>query len=83
MLFDDNTIKVARKPGKKQKGNLVGCTRKVKDEKEMRKKCIEKIRREPPVIGFGEKNNTNQTYSCPRDLRLPIWAPLKPLFGPL
>ena len=26
LLFDDNKIKLARKPGKKQKKNLVGCT---------------------------------------------------------
>ena len=28
-LFDDNKIKMARKPGKKQKENSVGCTGKV------------------------------------------------------
>ena len=33
MLFDDNKIKIARKPGKKQKENPVGCIGKVKDEK--------------------------------------------------
>ena len=27
LLFDDNKIKMARKPGKKQKDDLVGCTR--------------------------------------------------------
>ena len=26
LLFDDNKIKVARRPGKKQKENPVGCT---------------------------------------------------------
>ena len=26
MLFDDNKIKMARNPGKKQKENPVGCT---------------------------------------------------------
>ena len=26
LLFDDNKIKMARKPGKKQKENMVGCT---------------------------------------------------------
>ena len=26
LLFDDNKIRMARKPGKKQKGNPVGCT---------------------------------------------------------
>ena len=26
LLFDNNKIKMARKPGKKQKENLVGCT---------------------------------------------------------
>ena len=36
LLFDDNKVKKARKPGKKQKGNPVGCTGKVKDEKEKR-----------------------------------------------
>ena len=25
-LFDDNEVKIARKPGKKQKENHVGCT---------------------------------------------------------
>ena len=26
LLFNDNKMKMARKPGKKQKENLVGCT---------------------------------------------------------
>ena len=26
LLFDDNKVKMARKSGKKQKENLVGCT---------------------------------------------------------
>ena len=33
LLFDDNKIKVARKPGKKQKQNPVGCTREGKRPK--------------------------------------------------
>ena len=28
LLSDDNKVKMARKPGKKQKENPVGCTRK-------------------------------------------------------
>ena len=35
LLFGDNKINVARKPGKKQMENPVGCTGKVKDEKEI------------------------------------------------
>ena len=35
LLFDDKKIKMARKPGKKQKENLVGCTGEVKDEKDI------------------------------------------------
>ena len=30
LLFDDNKLKMARKPGKKQKENTVGCTGKGK-----------------------------------------------------
>ena len=30
---DDNKIKMARKPGKKRKGNPVGCTREVRELK--------------------------------------------------
>ena len=52
LLFDDNKIKMARKPGKKKKENPVGCTRKVKDEREVRE-GYGKIRREPPVVEFG------------------------------
>ena len=33
--FVDNKVKMARKPGKKQKEISVGCTGKVKDEKEI------------------------------------------------
>ena len=35
LLFDDNKMKMARKPGMKQKENPEGCTGKVKDEKEI------------------------------------------------
>ena len=35
MLFADNKIKMARRLGKKPKENPVGCTGKVKDEKEI------------------------------------------------
>ena len=34
-LFDDNKIKIAKSPGKKQKENPVGCTGEVKYEKEI------------------------------------------------
>ena len=49
---DYNKIKMPRKPGKKKKENPVGCTRKVKDEREVRE-GYGKIRREPPVVEFG------------------------------
>ena len=35
LLFDDNKIKMARKPGKKQKENPVGRIGEVKDKMEM------------------------------------------------
>ena len=38
LLFDDNTIKMARKPGKKQNENPVGYTGEGKDEMEMQEK---------------------------------------------
>ena len=41
LLFDDNKVRMSRKPGKKQKENLVGCTGKVKDEREIGEECIE------------------------------------------
>ena len=51
LLFDDNKIKMARKPGKKRNEKPVGCCclppGKVKDEKEMLEKGQEKVRREP------------------------------------
>ena len=36
LLFDDNKVKMARKPVKKQKENPVGCTGEGKYEKEIR-----------------------------------------------
>ena len=39
-LFDDNKIKMARKPGKKLKENPVGCIGEGKDEKEIYEKGI-------------------------------------------
>ena len=33
LLFDDNKINMARKPGKKQKENAVGCNREGKSSK--------------------------------------------------
>ena len=54
LLFDDNKIKMIRKPGKKQKENPVGgAPEKVKDEKEIQEKGPEKVRREPSVFEFG------------------------------
>ena len=43
---------MARKLGKKQKENPVGCTRKIKIKRKI-EKGTEKIRGEPPVVGFG------------------------------
>ena len=40
-LFDDNKIKMARKPGKKLKQNPVGALGKVKDEKKIRERYRE------------------------------------------
>ena len=35
------------------------------------------------IVPLDEKNNSDQTYSCPRDLRLSAsWGPLKPLRQP-
>ena len=51
LLFDDNKVKRARKPGKKQKENPGRVHRgryKMKYEK-----STETIRREPPVVEFG------------------------------
>ena len=45
----DNKIKMARKPEKKQKENLVGCTGKVKDEMEIREGYRED-KTVPPVV---------------------------------
>ena len=46
MLFNDNKIKMTRKPGKKQKENPVGAPGKVKNEKEIYEKGQEKVRQE-------------------------------------
>ena len=35
-MFDDNKTNMARKPGKKQRENPVGCSGESKDEKEIR-----------------------------------------------
>ena len=43
---------MARNPKKKQKENPVGCTGEDKRSK-VNKRGSEKIRREPPVVGFG------------------------------
>ena len=43
LLFDDNKVKMARKPGKKQKQNL-GAPGMVKYEKEIREGYAEKRR---------------------------------------
>ena len=42
-MFGDNKIKMARKPGKGQKENPVGCT----GDGERLKENIRKVRREP------------------------------------
>ena len=48
LLFDDNKIKMTRKPGKEQKEYPVWCIPgKVQDEKEIYVKGIEKVRGEP------------------------------------
>ena len=53
LLFDDNKIKMARKPGKKQKQNPVRCTGEGKRWKGNMRKGTKKIRQEPPVVEFG------------------------------
>ena len=46
LMFEDNKIKMARKPGKKLKENQVGCTGQGINEKEIEEKGQEKVRRE-------------------------------------
>ena len=45
-MFDDNKIRMARNPRKKQKENPVGYTGEKKDENEICEKGQEKVRRE-------------------------------------
>ena len=47
MLFDDNEIKMARKPVKKQKENPVGCTGEGKRWKGNIREGSREVRREP------------------------------------
>ena len=51
-MFDDNKVKMARKPGEKLKEYPVGCTSEGKMKMKL-EKDTEKIRREPSVFGFG------------------------------
>ena len=54
LFFGDNKLKMARKPGKKQKENPVGYTGKGKRWKgNRRRRGTENIKREPPVFEFG------------------------------
>ena len=52
-MFDNTKIKIARKPGKKQKENPVGCTREGKKINKKYEKGTEKIILGPPVFEFG------------------------------